>query len=83
MAYEIITDPVAQAGIEALPPDVRPVLDEVMTVIGMVPWRADPINADNPDGEVRQAVFAGEGMVTYLIVDHDQEVHVLAVQWLG
>ena len=83
MAYEIIVDPVAQAGIQALPAEVRPALDEVMTVISMVPWRADPINDDNPDGEVRQVVFAGSGMVTFLIVEHDREVHVLTVQWVG
>lgn len=85
MAYRIIIDPTADAAIHALPADVRPALDEVMTVLGLVPWNGNPINEDNPDGEMRTLHFGpgGAGLVTYLIVEHDRQVHVLLLQWAG
>ena len=82
MAYELILDPVARAGIDALPVEGRSAFDSAVTVIELFPWRAPAINEDNPDGEVRQQVFASLGTITYLIVEHDREVHVLLVYWL-
>ncbi len=56
-----------------------------MTGLGLVPWNGNPINEDNPDGEVRTLHFGpgGAGLVTYLIVEHDRQVHILLVQWAG
>ena len=38
-----------------------------------------------PGGEVRQLVFGseGRGMVTYLVLEDQQLVDVLVVQWVG
>ena len=83
MAYRIILDPVAEADIAALPPDARSALDDVVTVLSEVPWNGWPSNKNNPDGEVRMFIFAGTGMITYLIVEHAREVHVLEVYWAG
>ncbi|MGH3906034.1 MAG: hypothetical protein ACRDTE_17910 [Pseudonocardiaceae bacterium] len=85
MAYRIIVDPAAGAAIHALPAEARPALAEAMDVLGIVPWNGDPINEDNPDAEVRTLPFGPTtaGMLTYLIVEHDREVHVLLVQWAG
>ena len=43
------------------------------------------INKANPGGEVRQLVFGpgGRGMVTYLVLEDQQLVDVLEVQWVG
>lgn len=85
MAYELDIDPQARQQIHALPVEVRPALDEAMTVIGLVPWNGPSINARNPDGEVRQLIFGpgGYGTVTYLILEDQQRVDVLLVQWVG
>ncbi len=85
MGYRIILDPTAEASAKALPPAVRPVVNEVMTTLGLVPWNGKSINEDSPDGEVRQMTFGpqNEGMVTYLILEREREVHVLLIQWVG
>ncbi|MGH3916077.1 MAG: hypothetical protein ACRDTC_22115, partial [Pseudonocardiaceae bacterium] len=44
--------PVAQQEMRALPVRARPALDEVMVVLGMVPWNGKPINDGNPGGAV-------------------------------
>lgn len=85
MSYRITLDPAAEVGTKALPPAVRPALNEVMTVLGLVPWNGVPINKDNPGGAVRQLVFGPEekGLVTYLVLEGEQRVDVLEVQWVG
>jgi hypothetical protein len=49
------------------------------------PWKGQPLHEDNPDGAVRQWVFGPDdaGQVIYLILDHQREVHVLTLQWIG
>ena len=44
-----------------------------------------PYNEDLPDGPMRELIFGpnSEAAVTYLIVEHSREVHILVVQWLG
>jgi hypothetical protein len=85
VAYQIILDAVAEAGINALPAWVRPAVDEAMAVLEEVPWNGEPTSRGNPDGEVRRWLFGpeGAGMLTCLIVEHDREVHVLTIQWAG
>ena len=57
----------------------------MMTTLELVPWNGKSINEDNPDGEVRQMTFGphAEGIVTYMILERDREVHVLLIQWVG
>lgn len=76
MAYTILVDPAADEAILALPPQVRPALDEVVTVIGLVPWNGKPINQRNPDGALHQLVFGpgGHGILTYLILEDLQRM---------
>ncbi|MCA1702118.1 MAG: hypothetical protein LC808_02155 [Actinobacteria bacterium] len=85
MGYQVTLDRAAEAGAKALPPAVRPALEEVMTVLGLVPWNGLSINKDNPDGAVRQLVFDPEGkrLVNYLVLEMEQRVDVLEVQWVG
>lgn len=85
MAYEVILDPAAKSAIAALPHRVRSTLGQVLAVLEETPWNGDSVNDKNPEGQVRQWLFGpeGVGMLTYLIVEHDREVHVLTVLWAG
>jgi hypothetical protein len=41
----------------------------------------DPINADNPEGNIRVLPFGDAGMVIYLILEDQRRVDVLEVVW--
>lgn len=58
---------------------------ELWGVLELAPGNGRPYSAALPDGTMRELVFGGdgEGTVTYLILEHQREVHVLLVQWLG
>ena len=83
--YRIEPDPSVAAQVDALPRDALLGYAEVLGVMELAPWGGESINKRNPDGEVRQLFFGpdGEGMVTYLILEREREVHVLEVQWAG
>lgn len=83
--YRIVPDPAAREGVAALPDAALPGYAEVLDVLRLKPWGGRSISDANPDGEVRQFVFGpgGFGIVDYLIVEHDREVHILRVLWGG
>ena len=84
MSYSIELDAAAQAAVGGLPRAALVALAEALAVLELTPWNGDPINADlNPDGPVRNFPFGSAGMVTYLIVEHEQRVDVLLITWSG
>lgn len=52
-------------------------------ILRLIPWYGPSIDKDSPDGAVRQYVFGseGRGLMTYLILEEQQRVDVLLVQW--
>jgi hypothetical protein len=54
-------------------------------VLEVAPWSGDPLIGAKPDGAIRTTVFgpAGEGMITYLILDDQRRVDILDVMWIG
>ncbi|MGH3864936.1 MAG: hypothetical protein ACRDQ4_02160 [Pseudonocardiaceae bacterium] len=83
--YRIRTYPEARDAIASLPEIALVGYVEALGVMKLVPWSGESINKTNPGGEVRQLVFGpeGRGMVTYLVLEHQQLVDVLEVQWVG
>lgn len=73
------------AQIDALPFVAALGYAEALGVMKLVPWSGLPLNKANPDGAVRQIGFGtgGYGAVTYLILEDQQRVDVLRVQWAG
>lgn len=84
MAYDVIVYPDAEDQIRALPPDARRAFDEVMDVVALVPWNGRVYNALK-DVPTREWVFGpdGRGTVTYMVLEDQQRVDVLLVQWAG
>jgi hypothetical protein len=83
--YCVETDEAAQRQISALPARALAGYAEARTLLEVAPWSGEPVNAKNPEGEVRTAVFGQqhEGMVTYLILEDQRRVDVLQVVWVG
>ncbi|MGH3916153.1 MAG: hypothetical protein ACRDTC_22510 [Pseudonocardiaceae bacterium] len=69
--------------IKALPVEALLGYAETLGVMELDPWAESPWRGDNPDGNIRTLPFGAAGMVTYLILKRDREVHVLEVQWVG
>lgn len=83
--YRIVPDPAVMHQVAQLPDDALAVYAELLTVLQLTPWNGPPQHADNPSGEVRRWNFgAGQaGQVVYVILEDQQEVHLLLVQWWG
>lgn len=83
--YRVRTYEEAQATLDALPIEVLAGYVEMLDVLELTPWNGAPLNEANPDGAIRQLVFGseGKGIVTYLILEDQQRVDVLRVQWGG
>ncbi|MFE0023289.1 hypothetical protein [Amycolatopsis sp. NPDC059021] len=84
MAYSIDIDPDARDQIRALPSDGVAAFAEAMTVLSLVPKRGEPLNADNPEGGMYHLPFGdGRGLITYLLLTDQDQVHVLLVTWVS
>ncbi|MCF7547350.1 hypothetical protein [Pseudonocardia sp. WMMC193] len=84
MTYTIDVHPEAQAEIEALPPHALRTLTEVFALLELAPWSGPSVNAANPDAPLRNLAFgAGAGILTYLIMEREQEVHLVSLLWAG
>lgn len=81
--YRVVHDDVAKEQIAALPPKLLSAYAEAFVALELAPAYGRPYNDDKPDGPMRELVFGdGVGTVTYLILDHQREVHVLLIQWI-
>lgn len=83
--YRVIPDSAVLDQIAAMPAEVLPLVAEVFSVLELHPRCGRPYNGSMPDGPMRELVFGShhEAVVTYLILEHTREVHVLVVQWIG
>lgn len=85
MTYRINPYEEAQDQIDALPRAGLLAYADAADVLESVPWNGEPASDDNPDGAVRALAFGpnGEGLVTYLILERDDQVDVISVHWAG
>jgi hypothetical protein len=83
--YTVEPYPEAEEAIAALPQVARADYRDAVEVIRIVSWNGRPYVSTKPDGPMRQLVFGpgGYGMVTYLVLEDEQRVDVLRVQWAG
>jgi hypothetical protein len=79
----VVVDMNAAAEIDALPDEALTPLAEALSVLQVAPDRDRPYNAAFPERPMRELVFGagGRGVLTYLIMEHDQVVHLLLVDW--
>jgi hypothetical protein len=82
VGYAIQMSLVAQDQVQALPAAALLSFAEAITVLEIAPWRGRPFNRRNPDGAVRALPFAGDGLITYLILEDQRIVEILDVQWI-
>ncbi len=82
--YRIVIDERVQAQLNALPADALSAYMELRSTLESVPHNGRPLNPATPDG-VLTFVFGphGEGLVYYLVLNGDDRVEILDVQWLG
>jgi hypothetical protein len=83
--YRVITDSAVLDQLAALPTSALPYYVEALVVLELTPANGRLYNADNPDRPMRELVFGAvsQGVITYLLLEREREVHVLVVQWLG
>ena len=83
--YRIIPDAAVSEQVAALPAEILASYVEVLAVLQLTPWNGCPQHSANPDAPVRRWAFGpGQaGQVIYLILEDQQEVHLLLVQWWG
>jgi hypothetical protein len=83
--YRIIPDTVVSEQVAALPAEALASYAEVLEVLELTPWNGRPQHPANPNAPVRRWAFGpGQaGHIVYLILEEQQEVHLLLVQWWG
>ncbi|MGH3939367.1 MAG: hypothetical protein ACRDTG_12165 [Pseudonocardiaceae bacterium] len=81
--YRIRTHDQAREAVSALPGEALVGYAEALGMLKLFPWSGPPFREDNPDGNIRTLSFGSGGLVTYLVLERDQEVHVLEVQWVS
>jgi hypothetical protein len=82
VSYFIEIHPPATGQVEALPVAAAKLLLEIFAVLELTPWSAGPLNAGRPDAPVRTIPFGTGGMITYLILEDQQIVDILDIQWI-
>jgi hypothetical protein len=82
--YRVTLDERTQEQIDALPPEGSAAWRQVHDTFEVAPWNGEPLYPDNPEGMLTwQFGPHREGLAYYLVVEHDQQVAVLEVQWFG
>lgn len=83
--YTVEPYPEVEDAVAALPKVARAGYEDAVKVMGLMPWNGTPYVGSKPDGSMRTLVFGpyGNGIVTYLILEDQQRVDVLRVQWAG
>lgn len=82
--YRIVVDGAVDDQLDHLPRQALLGYADVLTVLEEAPGGGRPYNDAVPEGPMRQYVFGpnGEGLVTYLVLEREREVHVLLVEWI-
>ena len=84
MTYRVTRSAHIEAVIASLPRSAMVPFAEASEVLAMVPWNGMPFVGANPDGSLRKLVFGdGQGLVTYLVVEHRRQVDIVSITWLG
>lgn len=84
MSYSLDLDTPARDAVDVLPHAAVLALAEVFALLAIDLYAGLPVNPQRtPDGPLRELPFGAAGMVTYLIVEHEQRVDVLLVHWAG
>lgn len=81
--YLIRSHDQARETVVALPDWALAGYAEALGVMKLVPWNGAPFREDKPEGNIRTLAFGPGGLVVYMILERDLEVHVLEVQWVG
>lgn len=83
--YRLVPDSATLAQVAALPDAVLDTFVELLDVLVLTPWNGMPQHEVNPNGPVRRWTFGPghEGQVVSLVLEDQQEVHLLLVQWWG
>jgi hypothetical protein len=81
--YRIRTHDQARDAVAALPDEATEGYAEALGLMKLFPWSGAPFCEDNPEGNIRTLPFGPGGMVTYMVLERDQEVHILEVYWAG
>jgi hypothetical protein len=83
--YRIIPDAAVFEQVAALPDEALESYADVLGVLALTPWNGSPQHKSNPDGALRRWTFGPghAGQVVYLVLEDQQEVHIVLVQWFG
>jgi hypothetical protein len=83
--YRIDVYPEAGDQLAALPTAALAAYSELHAALELTPWNGAPQNKKNPGGPVRNWVFGPDagGLVVYLILEDQREVHVIRIVWVG
>jgi hypothetical protein len=83
--YEVRVHDEARATVAVLPPSALPGYLEVLDALETAPWGGVRLVGGNPEANILTLPFgpAAEGLVAYLVLDREREVHILEVQWVG
>jgi hypothetical protein len=82
--FKIVPDEEVIDQIAALPAKALQFFAEAIDVLRLVPDNGLLVNSAKPSG-LRDLIFGadGRGKITYLVLDYQQEVHLLRLQWAG
>jgi hypothetical protein len=79
--YTLDTRGPVQDQIRSLPLDAVPEFDRLCEALETEPWDGDPYLVDKPESPMRTRTFGAGGLATYLILEDQQRVDLLLVQW--
>ncbi|ALG13812.1 hypothetical protein [Kibdelosporangium phytohabitans] len=81
-SYEIL--PEARDQVDGLAAAALPYYAELIAFLELTPWDALPYRDDNPDGNLRKALFgpAADGIAVYLVLEDQRRVVVVSVTWV-
>ncbi|MEV4116840.1 hypothetical protein [Nonomuraea sp. NPDC049695] len=81
MTYRVNFHAAASAQIPGIPAEAWQALVEELLIIGADPHHRGVPDPDDP--RYREQVFGGTGLVSYVIDDEVQVVHVFSIVWAG
>lgn len=82
--YRLVVHQEAADQLDALPAHLMGDYADAVDEVKAAPWTGRSHNLDKPDAEVRRRLFGplGLGQVIYLVLEREQEVHIVGVVWL-